>query len=195
MNIVIDIIFVIFILAVFGLSYRRGFLTKAWWLIDLALIIAFGIFLSPTILDALRGTALYNALYDSLASAVDFIDIENVATMTNVIFTVGIWILLAIAVIIVMAIVKALLRRLTQYKFFKVIDGILGGVYSAALTVAILVLLGALLSTFNVFAPIANAEEFCSGTYVFKYVFGENLFRSQMEKYFNLGSWIYNLIN
>ena len=33
----------------FFFGYRKGFLTKAWWLLDIGLIVVFGLFLTPSI--------------------------------------------------------------------------------------------------------------------------------------------------
>ena len=38
MNIVVDVIFVLFLALMFFFGFRRGFLTKAWWLLDIGLI-------------------------------------------------------------------------------------------------------------------------------------------------------------
>ena len=130
MSIIIDIVFVLFLVLVFYLGYRKGFLTKAWWLVDLALIAIVGFLLSSTIFNAIKNnTGWYTGLADSLASFEDNLNIQA-EEIAEFIIRLGIWIVLGIAVIIVMAIVKWLLRKLSCYKAFEIIDKILGGVYS-----------------------------------------------------------------
>ena len=62
MSIIIDIVFVLFLVLVFYLGYRKGFLTKAWWLVDLALIAIVGFLLSPTIFNAIKNNTGIPAL-------------------------------------------------------------------------------------------------------------------------------------
>ena len=45
----------------FFFGFRRGFLTKAWWLLDIGLIVVFGLFLTPSIKQGI-GPALTPAL-------------------------------------------------------------------------------------------------------------------------------------
>lgn len=196
MYIVIDVVFVLFVLLMFYCGFRKGFLTKAWWLVDLALIVVCGILVAPTILQALRGTSLYTGLLNKFTSLHESgsLTVSSPATLTDTVFTVGIWIVLAVAVVIVMAIIKAVLRSISKYRVFRFLDKVLGGVYSAAITVALLFALGALVGTFTDFSPIAKAADFCSRTYIFKYVFGENPIQGRLEASFDLGGMIYRAI-
>lgn len=195
MNILIDVIFVLFVLLMFFLGYRKGFLTKAWWLIDLGLIVVCGIFIAPSILAPLKKTSMYAGLESNLSSLAGRLNIEDASSLADLIFNICIWLALAIVIIIVMAIFKSLLRKLTNYKAFSVIDKVLGGVYSAVIVTAFLIALGAVAGTFVQFAPVASASEMCSETYIFRYVFGANPFQPQADKYLDLGGLIYKLLN
>ena len=194
MNIVIDVIFVLFLALMFFFGFRKGFLTKAWWLLDIGLIVIFGIFLTPSIKAALDGSltpALENAFTSMVESSGMNLDpAESAGIVTSVI----IWIGIAIIVIIVMAIIKAVLRRVNKIKFFGFIDKLLGGVYAVAISLAVLVVLGALAGTFVNFDVMKNAADFCSQTYIFKYVFGANPFQQYADQYVPLGTWIAGLI-
>ena len=110
-------------------------------------------------------------------------------------FGAAIWILLAIAVVIVMAIFKAVFRSISKYRFFRFLDKLFGGIYAAAITVAFLFAIGAVVSTFNEFATIQKALDYCSDTYVFKYIFGENPLLAKLESVFDIGGKIYGLIH
>ena len=194
MNIVIDVIFVLFLALMFFFGFRKGFLTKAWWLLDIGLIVIFGIFLTPSIKAALDGSltpALENAFTSMVeSSGMNLYPAEFAGIVTSVI----IWIGIAIIVIIVMAIIKAVLRRVNKIKFFGFIDKLLGGVYAVAISLAVLVVLGALAGTFVNFDVMKNAADFCSQTYIFKYVFGANPFQQYADQYVPLGTWIAGLI-
>lgn len=194
MNIVIDVIFVLFLALMFFFGFRKGFLTKAWWLLDIGLIVIFGIFLTPSIKAALDGSltpALENAFTSMVeSSGMNLAPAEFAGIVTSVI----IWTGIAIIVIIVMAIIKAVLRRVNKIKFFGFIDKLLGGVYAVAISLAVLVVLGALAGTFVNFDVMKNAADFCSQTYIFKYVFGANPFQQYADQYVPLGTWIAGLI-
>lgn len=194
MSIIIDIVFVLFLVLVFYLGYRKGFLTKAWWLVDLALIAIVGFLLSPTIFNAIKNnTGWYTGLADSLASFEDNLNIQA-EEIAEFIIRLGIWIVLGIAVIIVMAIVKWLLRKLSCYKAFEIIDKIFGGVYSVLITAAIFLVIGALVGTFDVFGPVAKASDFCADSYVFRYIFGANPFQNYFDAHLPLGTWLQNIL-
>ncbi len=196
MYIVIDVVFVLFVALMFFFGFRKGFMTKAWWLVDLALIVVLGILVAPTVLAGMQGTALYASVLNKFTAwqTSGTLTISNPETITNVIFSIAIWILLALAVVIVMAILKAVFRGLYKYRAFRFIDKLFGGIYSAAFTVALLFAIGAVVGTFVDFQPIAKAADYCSHTYVFKYIFGENPLRGRMEESFNIGGWIYNAL-
>ncbi len=190
MNIAIDVIFVLLGLLVFYLGYRKGFLTKAWWLVDLAVITIVGGLLAPTIFDAIKTkTNWYTALVEKLASVEGKLNIQA-ESLAETIIVAGIWIALGIVVTIILAIFKALLRKLVRYSVVSVIDKILGGVYSVVLFVAVLMVLGALVGTLDVFEPIRKASETCSECYVFRYIFGANPLQTYADKYVPLGEWI-----
>ena len=194
MNIVIDVIFVLFLALMFFFGFRKGFLTKAWWLLDIGLIVIFGIFLTPSIKAALDGS-LTPALENAFTSMVESSGMNlDPAEFAGIVTSVIIWIGIAIVVIIVMAIIKAVLRRVNKIKFFGFIDKLLGGVYAVAISLAVLVVLGALAGTFVNFDVMKNAADFCSQTYIFKYVFGANPFQQYADQYVPLGTWIAGLI-
>ena len=194
MNFVIDVIFVLFLALMFFFGFRKGFLTKAWWLLDIGLIVIFGIFLTPSIKAALDGS-LTPALENAFTSMVESSGMNlDPAEFAGIVTSVIIWIGIAIIVIIVMAIIKAVLRRVNKIKFFGFIDKLLGGVYAVAISLAVLVVLGALAGTFVNFDVMKNAADFCSQTYIFKYVFGANPFQQYADQYVPLGTWIAGLI-
>lgn len=177
----------------FFFGFRRGFLTKAWWLLDIGLIVVFGLFLTPSIKQGI-GPALTPALegmFNSLKE--NGLNIDP-ASLASVVTSIIIWVGIGIIVIIVMAIVKAVLRRINKMKFFNFIDKILGGIYDVAFALAILMVLGALAGTFVNFEPMKNAAEFCNQTYLFKYIFGSNPFQSFADQYVPLGTWVAGLI-
>ena len=194
MNIVIDVIFVLFLALMFFFGFRKGFLTKAWWLLDIGLIVIFGIFLTPSIKAALDGS-LTPALENAFTSMVESSGMNlDPAEFAGIVTSVIIWIGIGIIVIIVMAIIKAVLRRVNKIKCFGFIDKLLGGVYAVAISLAVLVVLGALAGTFVNFDVMKNAADFCSQTYIFKYVFGANPFQQYADQYVPLGTWIAGLI-
>ncbi len=177
----------------FFFGFRRGFLTKAWWLLDIGLIVVFGLFLTPSIQEGI-GPSLTPALegmFNSLKE--NGLNIDP-ASLASVVTSIIIWVGIGIIVIIVMAIIKAVLRRINKMKFFNFIDKILGGIYDVAFALAILMILGALAGTFVNFEPMKNAAEFCNQTYLFKYIFGSNPFQSFADQYVPLGTWIAGLI-
>ena len=193
MNIVIDVIFVLFMALMFFFGYRRGFLTKAWWLLDIGLIVVFGLFLTPSIQEGI-GPSLTPALegmFNSLKE--NGLNIDP-ASLASVVTSIIIWVGIGIIVIIVMAIIKVLLRKLKRTKVFDIIDKILGGIYGVAISLAVIMVIGALAGTFVNFEPMKNAADFCNTTYVFRYVFGSNPFQSFADQYLPLGTWIAGLI-
>ena len=193
MYIVVDVLFGLFLALMFFVGFRRGFLTKAWWLLDIGLIVVFGLFLTPSIKQGI-GPSLTPALegmFNSLKE--NGLNIDP-ASLASVVTSIIIWVGIGIIVIIVMAIIKAVLRRINKMKFFNFIDKILGGIYDVAFALAILMILGALAGTFVNFEPMKNAAEFCNQTYLFKYIFGSNPFQSFADQYVPLGTWIAGLI-
>lgn len=193
MNIVVDVIFVLFLALMFFFGFRRGFLTKAWWLLDVGLIVVFGLFLTPSIKQGI-GPALTPALENAFSSMAESGLNIDAAGLADIVTSVIIWVGIGIIVIIVMAIIKAVLRRINKMKFFNFIDKILGGIYDVAFALAILMILGALAGTFVNFEPMKNAAEFCNQTYLFKYIFGSNPFQSFADQYVPLGTWVAGLI-
>lgn len=196
MSIVADILFVLFMALMFFFGYRKGFLTKAWWLLDIGLIVVLGVFLAPTVKGMFSSNllpALENAFASLADSAGEVLNL-NPEELADIVLSVIVWIGLGIIVVIVMAILKHFLRKLNRLKFFGLIDKIFGGVYSLAITLAVLMILGALLGTFVNFGPIEKAAEFCADSYVFKYVFGANPFQNFADKYVPLGTWIGDLV-
>ena len=193
MNIVIDVIFVLFLALMFLFGFRRGFLTKAWWLLDIGLIVVFGLFLTPSIKQWI-GPSLTPALEGAFASMAESGLNVDAAGLADIITSVIIWVGIGILVIIVMAIIKAVLRRINRMKFFNFIDKILGGIYDVAFALAVLMILGALAGTFVNFDAMKSAADFCNQTYLFKYVFGSNPFQSFADQYVPLGTWIAGLI-
>lgn len=192
MSIVIDVVLILFLALMFFFGYRKGFLSKAWWLIDIALIVAFGLLLTPTLSGAITDhTGLYNALCNGLRSAFG----EDAERTAALIIDIIVWVGIGIIVIILMAILKAVLKKLRQYAVFKVIDGIFGGIYGVIISFAVLFVIGALVGTFTNFAPIQRAQEFCADTYVFRYIFGANPLDGFLSEHFPLGTWIGNLFN
>ena len=192
MNIVIDVVFVLFMALMFYFGFRRGFLTKAWWLLDIGLIVVFGVFLTPSIQEAI-GPSLTPALENAFASLAESGLSIDPASFADIVTSVIIWVGLGIIVIIVMAILKLFLRKLNNLKFFNFIDKVLGGLYGVAICLAVIMALGALAGTFVNFEPMKNAAEFCNQTYLFKYVFGSNPFQSYADQYVPLGTWIAGL--
>ena len=177
----------------FFFGYRRGFLTKAWWLLDIGLIVVFGLFLTPSIQEGI-GPSLTPALegmFNSLKE--NGLNIDP-ASLASVVTSIIIWVGIGIIVIIVMAIIKVLLRKLKRTKVFDIIDKILGGIYGVAISLAVIMVIGALAGTFVNFEPMKNAADFCNTTYVFRYVFGSNPFQNFADRYLPLGTWIAGLI-
>ena len=182
MSIIVDIVLIIFLALMFLWGYKKGFLDRAWWLVDIALIVALGLLLVPTVSDALT---VHTGLYGALKNALSVMEEEAERTADGV--------LIGIIVIILMAILKAVLKKLRQYAFFKIVDGILGGIYLVVITFAVLMALGLLVGTFTNYSAIAKAHDFCADSYVFRYIFGANPFESFAAEYFPLGTWVAKL--
>lgn len=193
MFVIADILFVAFVALMTFLGVRKGFLTKAWWLLDLALIVILAVFFMSPVLEKMSATSLYASLISKLTPIVEKVKLSP-DTVVRAIFGTGFCILLGIGVIVVMAIVKLLLRLLLRYKWFRIVDKVFGGIYSACITVAVLMALGVVAGTFACFAPVGKAYDFCSDSYVFGYIFGKNPFQAQMNANCNIGQWIFNLI-
>lgn len=133
MSIAIDVIFVLFMALMFFFGYRKGFLHKAWWLLDIAVIVLLGFFLTPTIKEALQsGTGIYTGLENAFKSMMGDGSVANydASALAELALEVIIWVVLGILVIILMAILKCVLKSLTKYAFFGIINKILGGIYS-----------------------------------------------------------------
>ena len=197
MSIAIDVFFVLFLALMVFIGYRRGFLNKAWWLIDIALIVLIGMAAVPTLHRSLaENTGVLGKLEGVFSSLIgDGIAKLDAADAAGLALDVLIWIVLAVIIIILMAILKHVLKKLRSLAFFKVLDGILGGVYGAVITVAVLMALGAVAETFLCFSPVQSAHDLCAQTYLFKYVFGANPFGEYIGEYLPLGSWIQGLLH
>ena len=196
MSIVIDVVFVLFLALMFFFGYRKGFLNKAWWLVDIALTVGVCILLLPTLNKSFTDLGLYGkleSLFSSVVggnSPVKLDPAEAASVAQSVIICIG----LGIIVIIIMAIVKALLKGLRKYAAFKVVDGILGGVYGVVITPAVLRVIGVLAGTFAPHVgPVSNAYDVCSECFLFKYIFGANPFQEFVNGKFPLGGWIAQL--
>ena len=198
MSIVIDVVFVLFLVLMFFFGYRKGFLNKAWWLVDIALTAGLCVLLLPTLNNSLTNAGLYGkleSLFSSLVGGNSPIKLDA-AEAASVVQSVIICIGLGIIVIIVMAIVKALLKGLRKYIAFKIIDGVLGGVYSIVITAAVLMVIGVLAGTFvPYFGPVSSASDLCSECFLFKYIFGANPFQEFVNGKFPLGSWVAQLFH
>lgn len=197
MNIAIDVFFVLFLALMFFIGYKKGFLNKAWWLIDVALIVVIGLAVVPTVHRALsENTSLVGKLENLFTSLIGNATIAKLdaAGLASLVTDILIWIVLAIVIIILMAIVKHILKKLRNYSFFKVVDGILGGLYGVIISVAVLMAIGVIVETFTCFAPVQSAHDICSETYVFKYIFGANPFGEYANAHFPVGSWIRSLL-
>ncbi len=197
MSIVFDVVLVVFLALMFLVGYKKGFLNKAWWLVDIALIVAVGMLLVPTLNESLTNAGLYaklEGLFRSLVGEGSFLKLDP-ADAARVAQTVIAWLGLAIIIIILMAILKAVLKGLRKYKVFKVLDGILGGAYGVLISFVVLMVIGVLVGTFSNFEVIANAQETCSQSYLFKYIFGANPFQEFVNGKIPLGTWIANLIS
>lgn len=193
MNIVIDIVFVLFLLLMAFVGYKKGFLDRAWWVIDIVLIVFLGMNFVPKIAQALSGTGLAASIENAIAGAVSGGSLfgKTAAELAALALDIIAWAGLAVAVLIVMAIFKAILKCVCKVQGFRVLDGILGAVYGIVMTLVILLVLGALAGTFTQFAPVSSAYDLCSQTALFKYVFGANPFQETVNSYFPLGTWIY----
>lgn len=198
MSIAIDVFFVLFLALMFFIGYKKGFLKKAWWLIDVVLIVVIGLAAVPTVHRAIsENTGLIGKLEGAFSSLLGNVTIAKLdaAGLAGLVTDIVIWIVLAIVVIIVMAILKHILKKLRNYSFFRVVDGILGGVYGVIITVAVLMAIGTIAETFTCFAPVQSAHDICSESYVFKYIFGANPFGEYANAHFPVGSWIRNLMH
>ena len=189
MSIIVDIVLIIFLALMFLWGYKKGFLDRAWWLVDIALIVALGLLLVPTVSDALT---VHTGLYGALKNALSVME-EEAERKAALIVDIIVWVGIGIIVIILMAILKAVLKKLRQYAFFKIVDGILGGIYLVVITFAVLMVLGLLVGTFTNYSAIAKAHDFCADSYVFRYIFGANPFESFAAEHFPLGTWVAKL--
>ncbi len=190
MTIVIDVVFVIFLALVAVLSYRSGFFQRGWWLLDIAITILLGMRLIPIINDIFTDAGLLEALQGALDSVVGegkLIKMEA-AEVATIVQTVLAWICLGIIVIILMAILKAILKNLRKFQWFRIVDGILGCVYSLVVTVAILLIVGAIAGMFTEVEVIGKAYDVCKQTSLFKYIFGENPLQEVVVAYWPIKS-------
>lgn len=195
MNIVIDIVFVLFVLLMAFVGYKKGFLDRAWWVIDIVLIVFLGMNFVPKISQALSGTGFAVSIENAIAGAVSGgLFGKTPAELASLALDIIAWAGLAVAVLIVMAIFKAILKSLRKVLGFRVLDGILGSLYGIVMCLVILLVLGALAGTFTQFAPVSSAYDLCSQTTLFKYVFGANPFQETINAHFPLGTWIYGAL-
>lgn len=195
MGILIDIVLCLLAVLFFFLGYRKGFLRKAWWLVDLVVIVLLFAMLSPSILQWIEGnTGWKTALVNWLSKLAEKVDKINPEAISDFILKAGICLVLGIIVIIVMLVIKLLLKKLIGLKFFEIVDKIMGGIYNIAVVTLILMVIGGVVGTFVNYAPIQKASEFFADTYMAKYIFGENLLQGFFDKYFPLGTWIADLL-
>ncbi len=196
MAIVIDVVFVLLMALIFFFGFRKGFLTKGWWLLDLGLIVLFGIFVSPSIKQALaENTSILTKLesaFESLIGSGKIINMDAAGFASFVLYLI-IWVVLGIIIIILMAILKHFLRKLNKYKPCNLIDKIFGGIYSVVIALIVFLAVGVVLGTFTNFSPIQKAYDLCGDSYVFKYIFGENPFQNFVNEKFPLGTWVGNV--
>lgn len=196
MGILIDIVLCLIAVLFFFLGYRKGFLRKAWWLVDLVVIILLFIMLSPSILKWIEGnTGWKTFLVNRFTSLSEKISQINPESLADFILKAGICLCLGIIVIVVMLIIKLLLKKLIGLKFFEIVDKIMGGIYNVGVILLILLIIGGVLGTFVNFAPIRKASDFFTDTYMAKYIFGDNLLQGFFDKYFPLGTWIAKLFS
>lgn len=195
MSVVIDIALCLFAVLFFFFGYRKGFIKKAWWLVDLVVIVLLFIAISPSVLKWIETeTGWKTSLVEWIGSLAGNIEQIKPEAISDFILKAGICLVLGIIVIIVMLIIKCLLKKLIRLKVFEIIDKILGGVYGAAVFALVLMVIGAILGTFVNFAPIQNLSNIFTETYMAKYLFGENLLQGFFDKYLPLGTWIAGLI-
>ena len=105
MSIIVDIVLIIFLALMFLWGYKKGFLDRAWWLVDIALIVALGLLLVPTVSDALT---VHTGLYGALKNALSVME-EEAERTAALIVDIIVWVGIGIIVIILMAILKAVL--------------------------------------------------------------------------------------
>lgn len=196
MKIAIDITFVLFLALMAFIGYKKGFLNRAWWLVDIVIIVLLGMSFAPQLTQKLGDTGLSASIADALSGLAngDTLFGKPVSDVADLAVSVIVWAGLAIVVAIVMAIVKAILKCLRKFLFFRIIDGILGAVYGVCITLAVLLVLGAAAGTFTDFAPVSSAYDVCAQTSLFKYIFGQNPFQETVNANFPIGEWIYNAL-
>lgn len=196
MKIAIDVIFILFLLVMTVVGYRKGFLDRAWWLMDIVIIVFLGMNFEPKLAQQLGDAGLTAAIEGALSGAAggDTLFGKPVADIAQIAVSVIVWAGLAIVVAIVMAIVKAILKSLRKFLSFRVIDGVLGAMYGMVITLVVLLVIGAVAGTFTDFAPVSSAYDLCGQTHLFRYIFGANPFQETINAHFPLGSWIYGAL-
>lgn len=195
MGIVFDIALCLLAVLFFFLGFRKGFLKKAWWLIDLVVVVLLFLLLSPSILKWItEKTSWRSGLVEAIGSLAEKVPQINPETVTDFILKAGICLALGIIVVVVMIFVKFILKKLITLKFFEILDKILGGVYQIAVVTLILLLIGGVLGTFVNFAPIQKLADMFSTSSMAKYIFGHNPLQGIFDKYIPFGTWIAGLI-
>lgn len=195
MQIVIDIVLCVLAVLFFFVGYHKGFLKKAWWLVDLAVIVLLFTLLSPTILKVItEKTDIRTTLINTFGGISESIPQLSAEAITDFILNVGICLVLGVAVIIVMAILKLIIKLFIKISFFRFIDKILGGVFVVVLFIVILLVIGALFGTFTTFAPIKSVVDMFSESAMGKFFVGSNPLQGIVDKYVPLGTWIAGLV-
>ena len=62
MKIAIDVIFILFLLVMAVAGYRKGFLDRAWWLMDIVIIVFLGVNCEPKLTQQLGDAGLTAAI-------------------------------------------------------------------------------------------------------------------------------------
>lgn len=196
MGVIIDVALCLVAILFFFLGYRKGFLKKAWWLVDIVVSILLFMALSPSVLNWItENTTWREGLINAFSSLSETIPQLDAATIADFILKAGICIALELIVIIVMLIVKFILKKLITIKFFEILDKLFGGIYSVVVFILVLLVLGGVLGTFVEFAPVQKLNDVFVTSSMAKYLFGQNPLQAVFDKYFPLGVWIKNLIS
>lgn len=195
MGIVIDIALCLIAILFFFLGFRKGFLKKAWWIVDIVVSVLLFMLISPSILKWITEKNTWRTgLINALSSIAESIPQLNPETVADFILKAGICLALGIIVVIVMLFVKFILKKLITIKFFEILDKLFGGIYSVVVFMLILMVIGGILGTFVTFAPIQKLSDFFATSSMAKYIFGQNPLQGIFDKYIPLGVWIKNLI-
>ena len=171
MYIIIDVVFCLLAVLFFYLGFRKGFLKEVGWLVNIAVIVLLFAILSPSVCKwLLTGTDLRSAL----VSAFEGIPQINAEWLAECIIKLGACIVLAIIEIVVIRILRHFIRKLVQLKAVKIIDKMLGGLFSLVVAIAILMVIGGILGVFIDSAPFSKLADLFTKTSLAKYIYGCN---------------------